>query len=63
MDGTQTGDPAKVGPAIDAALTADRSPLRLQLGADAIDMVRTHAEQMLGDLAVWDAVGRSVAFD
>jgi len=62
MNGTQTGDPFKVGQAIDTALAADATPLRLQVGGDAIDMVRTHAEQMLADLAAWDGVGRSIAF-
>ncbi|MGC4028991.1 MAG: oxidoreductase [Steroidobacteraceae bacterium] len=61
MDGAQTGDPFKVGQAIDAALAAEVTPLRLQVGGDAIDMVRTHAEQMLADLASWDEVGRSIA--
>ncbi|MFT4101602.1 MAG: oxidoreductase [Burkholderiaceae bacterium] len=61
MDGMQTGDPFKVGQAIEAALAADTTPLRLQVGEDAIDMVRAHAEQMLADLAAWDEVGRSIA--
>ena len=62
MDGTQTGDPALVGQAIEAALVADRTPLRLQVGGDALDMVRAHADQMLTDVAAWEKVGRSIAF-
>lgn len=61
MNGTQTGDPFKVGHAIDAALAADETPMRLQVGGDAVDMVRAHAEQMLADLAAWEKVGRSIA--
>jgi len=63
MSGTQTGDPFKVGAAIDAALAAKATPLRLQVGQDAIDMVRAHAEQMLADLTAWEKLGRSVAFE
>ncbi len=63
MDGAQTGDPDKMGHAIDAALAADATPLRLQLGTDAVDMVRTHTKRMLSDLAAWEKVGRSVALD
>lgn len=63
MDGTQPGDPEKVGPAIEAALAADPTPLRLQVGADALDMVRGHAEQLLADLAAWETTGRSIAFE
>lgn len=62
MDGTQTGDPFRVGQAIDAALAADTTPLRLQVGGDAIDLVRAHAEQMLADLAAWNEVGRAIGF-
>lgn len=57
MDGTQAGDPMKAAAAIEAALAAEKTPLRLQLGQDAIDAVRGHAEQLLGELAVWESVG------
>ena len=63
MDGTQAGDPAKAAAAIEAALAADRTPLRLQLGADAIDAVRQHSERLLADLAAWEKTGRAVGFD
>jgi NAD(P)-dependent dehydrogenase (short-subunit alcohol dehydrogenase family) len=63
MDGTQTGDPFKVGRAIEVALRAETTPLRLPVGGDAVDMVRAHAEQLLADLAVWNDVSRSIGFD
>jgi hypothetical protein len=44
-------------------LAADRTPLRLQVGNDAVDMVRAHAEQLLADLAAWEEAGRSIACD
>ncbi len=37
MDGQQPGDPAKAAEAILAALAAEEAPLRLPLGADAVD--------------------------
>lgn len=62
MHGTQAGNPAKVAAAIERALAAPTTPLRLQLGGDAIDAVRAHAEQLLKDLATWEKTGRDVGF-
>jgi len=62
MDGTQAGDPAKAAAAVDAALASDKTPLRLQLGADAIDGVRDHAEGLLEDLKAWESIGRDTVF-
>jgi NAD(P)-dependent dehydrogenase (short-subunit alcohol dehydrogenase family) len=63
MHGTQAGDPLKAAVAIDRALAADRTPLRLQLGQDAIDAVRGHAQTLLADLATWEPVGTNTRFD
>jgi NAD(P)-dependent dehydrogenase (short-subunit alcohol dehydrogenase family) len=63
MHGTQMGDPMKAAAAIQAALDADQNPLRLQLGSDAIDAVRAHAETLLADLQRWEDVGRATAFE
>ena len=60
MNETQEGDLLKAGAAIDAALRTEKTPLRLQLGADAIAAVRTHAEALLADLAAWEARGMDV---
>jgi len=57
MNGTQEGDPAKAAAAIDKALHAEKTPLRLQLGADAITMIRQHSQTLLNDLAQWEALG------
>ncbi|MBV8869045.1 MAG: SDR family NAD(P)-dependent oxidoreductase, partial [Acetobacteraceae bacterium] len=51
MNETQEGDPLKAAAAIDDALRAEKTPLRLQLGGDAIAAVRAHAEALLADLA------------
>lgn len=58
MHGTQEGDPAKAARAIETALAAQDTPLRLQLGADAVTSVRAHAEHMLTEMARWESVAR-----
>lgn len=63
MHGTQAGDPRRAVAAVAAALAAETTPLRLQLGADAIDAVRAHTQAMLADMAAWETVGRATAFD
>jgi NAD(P)-dependent dehydrogenase (short-subunit alcohol dehydrogenase family) len=61
MDGTQDGDPCKAAKAIDLALKAEKTPLRLPLGKDAVDSIRTHAEQLLADMKAWEAVALDTA--
>ena len=56
MHGTQAGDPLKAARAVAHALQAPATPLRLQLGRDAVDSVREHAQRMLRELAAWEAV-------
>ncbi|MBO9560367.1 MAG: SDR family NAD(P)-dependent oxidoreductase [Caulobacter sp.] len=63
MHGTQPGDPRKAAAAIVTALEADVTPLRLQLGADAVEAVRGHAEAMLADLKTWEAVANATRHD
>jgi NAD(P)-dependent dehydrogenase (short-subunit alcohol dehydrogenase family) len=63
MHQTQEGDPAKAAAALDVALRAEVTPLRLQLGQDAVDMVRNHAEQMLRDLHAWSALAADTRID
>jgi NAD(P)-dependent dehydrogenase (short-subunit alcohol dehydrogenase family) len=61
MNGTQEGDPYKAARAIDLALKAEKTPLRLQLGKDAVDSIQAHAEQLLSDLKMWEAVAMDTA--
>ena len=56
MGGTQEGDPLKAAAAIDHALQAEKTPLRLQLGQDAVDAIRQHAETLLQELGQWETV-------
>jgi NAD(P)-dependent dehydrogenase (short-subunit alcohol dehydrogenase family) len=62
MHHTQPGDPAKAAAAIETALDADITPLRLQLGGDAVDMIRRHSETLLADMAKWEKVSRGTGF-
>jgi len=62
MDGTQEGDPRKAAEAIEQALDAETTPLRLQLGGDAVEAVRSHAETLLADLSRWERVSRETSF-
>jgi NAD(P)-dependent dehydrogenase (short-subunit alcohol dehydrogenase family) len=62
-DGNQPGDPAKAADAILRALKAERTPLRLPLGADAYDMIARHLETARGELEAWGPVIRNTAFD
>lgn len=62
MHGTQPGDPRRAAAAIEVALEAENTPLRLQLGADSVEAVRGHSEALLADLAKWEAVARDTAF-
>jgi NAD(P)-dependent dehydrogenase (short-subunit alcohol dehydrogenase family) len=56
MHGTQEGDPIKAAAAIDKALSAENTPLRLQLGEDAVNAIRQHSESLLKDLSAWEQV-------
>ncbi|MEV6874291.1 oxidoreductase [Amycolatopsis sp. NPDC051128] len=63
MDGAQPGDPAKAAAAILRAVDRDDAPLRLALGADAVDAIRAQHEALAADLAAWEDVSRSTALD
>ncbi len=62
MHGTQAGDPLKAARAIEVALQAEETPLRLQLGRDAVDAIRGHAEKLIADLNRWEKVAVDTAF-
>jgi hypothetical protein len=54
--GTQSGDPYKAARAVDLALNTDKTPLRIQVGADSVAAVGAHSEHLLKDLAAWEQV-------
>ncbi len=53
---TQEGDPLKAARAIDTALKSDHTPLRLVLGSDALQAIKAHAENLIGELNTWEQV-------
>lgn len=62
-DGAQPGDPAKAAAAIRTALEAERTPLRLPLGADSVDAVLAHIDSVRAEVVEWEKVGRATAFE
>ena len=62
IDGTQPGDPARAAQAILTALASEHPPLRLPLGADAVDGILGHLDQVGADVREWDGLSRSTAF-
>ena len=62
-DGAQPGDPAKAATAILAALQAERSPLHLPLGNDAVDAVLAHLDAVREDVAGWEPITRNTDLD
>ena len=63
VNGSQPGDPDKAAAAILAALDAEKTPLRLVLGGDAVDAVVGHLESVRADVEAWEKVSRATAFD
>lgn len=63
MNRTQFGDPWKAARAIELALDSANTPLRLQLGEDAVGAIRGHAEKMLAEMAEWETVAVDTKID
>jgi NAD(P)-dependent dehydrogenase (short-subunit alcohol dehydrogenase family) len=57
----QPGDPALAAQAILAAVEADKPPLRLVLGADALGNIRGRLDRLSSELDRWEDVARSTA--
>jgi NAD(P)-dependent dehydrogenase (short-subunit alcohol dehydrogenase family) len=62
-DGSQPGDPAKAAAAIRLALDAEKTPLRLALGGDAVDFLTAHLDSVRAELTEWEKVSRATDFD
>ena len=59
----QPGDPARAAHAILTALDAERPPLRLVLGADAIGNIRSRLQRLETELFDWEDVGRATVIE
>ncbi|MGY4720997.1 SDR family NAD(P)-dependent oxidoreductase [Naumannella huperziae] len=60
MDPVQLGDPDKAAAAIIDAVTSGRPPLRLALGDDAIESIRTKLTSQVSEGQAWEAAGRAM---
>lgn len=63
FDSTQPGDPAKAAAAILDVLAAEKPPLRLVLGDDAVDAISTSLDQSRSELLDWEPLSRNTALD
>jgi hypothetical protein len=61
--GEQPGDPRKAAAAIATALDADKTPLRLVLGEDAIANIRARLDRVADELSRWEEVARATAIE
>jgi NAD(P)-dependent dehydrogenase (short-subunit alcohol dehydrogenase family) len=62
-DGTQPGDPAKAAAAIITAIEAGNTPLRLPLGNDAAEGIRTAVARFEEEFTAWEGTIRGTDFD
>lgn len=63
MDQTQPGDPTKAARAILTALDAQETPLRLPLGADAVENIRNKLDSARAEMDRWEAVSLDTVLD
>lgn len=63
MHGTQPGDPARAARAVITATRMEKPPLRLPLGANAIDRIRERLQLRLREVDEVEALGRPTDFD
>ncbi|APU13577.1 SDR family NAD(P)-dependent oxidoreductase [Actinoalloteichus fjordicus] len=61
--GAQPGDPVKAAAVIRTALDAERPPLRLALGGDAVDLLAPRHRRLLAELDEWGPLARTTAID
>ena len=61
-DGQQPGDPALAVLAMIAVMQVENPPLRLILGADAVERVRAKLAQVRGDLETWESTSVNTAY-
>ncbi len=61
IDGTQPGDPARAASAILTALAAERPPLRLPLGDDAVEGILGHLDAVRTEVHAWEHLARATA--
>lgn len=63
MDGKQPGDPVKAALAMIQAVESENPPLRLALGADAVDAIATKLASVKSELEAWSEVSKNTAYE
>jgi NAD(P)-dependent dehydrogenase (short-subunit alcohol dehydrogenase family) len=61
--GAQPGDPANAAKAVLQLIEAEKPPVRLYLGADALGLVDQKLKSMKREIDAWEALSRSTSFD
>jgi NAD(P)-dependent dehydrogenase (short-subunit alcohol dehydrogenase family) len=61
--GRQAGDPAKAAQVLLKLIEADRPPLHLLLGSDALTLVKQKLADLHEEISVWEHVSRSTDFE
>lgn len=62
-NGKQPGNPARAAAAIIRALEDEKTPLRLPLGNDSVDLLMAHSDRFRAELAEWEQVARDVDYE
>ena len=62
-DGRQAGDPAKAAQALLEVIAAEKPPVHLLLGKDALALVRAKLASMSDEIDAWEAVSASTDHD
>ena len=63
MDGQQPGDPHKAAEAMIQAVASENPPLRLVLGADAVNLMESKLQSVKAELDTWKDVSVNTAFE
>jgi NAD(P)-dependent dehydrogenase (short-subunit alcohol dehydrogenase family) len=63
IDGQQPGDPKKAASAIIQSVNSENPPLRLALGADAVNAIDAKLKSVKAELDAWRQVGVDTAFE
>ena len=63
VDGLQPGDPARAARVLLDVVAAEKPPLRLLLGSDAVQLAEQSSRARQREAAVWAGVSESTDFD
>jgi NAD(P)-dependent dehydrogenase (short-subunit alcohol dehydrogenase family) len=63
VDGVQPGDPVRAAQAIIRVVESPDPPMHLPLGADAVEYLRNKLNTWSDELAAWESVSLSTAFE